>query len=90
MYIAAGDLSGSGEADIIVGAEKGVGPEVNVFNGLTQQPLGAFYALTPNFTGGVRVAAADPTGTGRESILTAAGPSGGPQLSIFNGVSPKK
>jgi hypothetical protein len=87
MFIAAGDVNGDGKADIIVGAEKGGGPEVNTFNGVTLQPLGAFYALTPTFTGGVRVAASDTTGGSHDSILTAAGPGGGPQVVLFDGLT---
>jgi hypothetical protein len=62
MYVSAGDLNGDGKADITVGAEKGGGPEVNVFNGAgisagsgMPPSLYAFYALPPQFTGGVRV-----------------------------------
>jgi hypothetical protein len=92
MYVAAGDVNGDGKADIIVGAEKGGGPEVNVFNGAAVAPgvmppsLYAFYALPPQFTGGVRVGYSSAF-EGHESILSVAGPGGGPQLSIFDGVS---
>src|SRR5262249_55301304 len=87
LFVAAGDTNGDGKADIIAGAEKGGGPQVTVFSGPTQQQLASFYALPASFTGGVRVAAADTTGSGRASILAAAGPGGAPQLSIFDGLS---
>jgi uncharacterized delta-60 repeat protein len=86
LYVAGGDVRGIGEADIIVGAEKGGGPQVTIFDGRTDQAFTNFYALNPMFTGGVRVGTAD-SGTGPARLLTAAGPGGGPQVTIFDGVS---
>jgi hypothetical protein len=93
MYVAAGDVNGDGHADIIVGAEKGGGPEVNVFSGAgisagsgMPPSLYAFYALPPQFTGGVRVGYSSDF-EGAASILTVAGPGGGPQVSIFDGIT---
>jgi hypothetical protein len=93
MYVAAGDVNGDGHADIIVGAEKGGGPEVNVFSGAgipagsgMPPSLYAFYALPTQFTGGVRVGYSSNF-EGAASILTVAGPGGGPQVSIFDGLT---
>jgi hypothetical protein len=86
LYVAGGDVRGIGLADIIVGAEKGGGPQVTVFDGRTDKAYTNFYALNPTFTGGVRVGA-NVTGTRPARILSAAGPSGGPQVTIFDGVS---
>jgi streptogramin lyase len=87
VFIAAGDVNSDGKADIIVGSGSGGGPEVSIFNGMDQNPLGAFFALTPSFTGGVRVAASLTTTTGHASIVTAAGPGGGPLVNTYDGVT---
>jgi len=86
-FVAAGDLNGDGIAEIIAGAAPGGGPQVSVFNGRTSAIIDAFFAYPPTFTGGVRVGAAITTAADRTSILTAAGPGGGPQVSIFDGVT---
>ena len=87
MYVAAGDVNGDGTPDIIVGAGAGGGPQVNLFSGKDGSVLGSFYALSASFTGGVRVAAGDIHGIGRADIITAAGAGGGPQITIFDGLS---
>jgi hypothetical protein len=87
--VAAGDISGDGTPDIIVGAGPGAGPHVRVFDGTTGVQLdgfhGSFFAYHPNFTGGVFVAAGDVDGRGRADIITGAGMGGAPHVRVFNG-----
>lgn len=85
VFVAAGDVNGDGPADVIVGADQGGGPQVTVFSGQDASTLASFYALSPTFTGGVRVAAGDLDGNGRAEIITGAGPGGGPQVTIVDG-----
>jgi uncharacterized delta-60 repeat protein len=87
VYIAAADVNGDGKADIITGAGAGGGPHVEVFDGATGAPLQSYFAYDPAFTGGVRVAAGDLNGDGKADIITAAGPGGGPQIQVFDGVT---
>jgi serralysin len=47
--------------------------------------LYSFFAYDPKFTGGVRVAAGDIDSDGFTDLITAAGPGGGPQVTIFSG-----
>jgi uncharacterized delta-60 repeat protein len=83
VYIAAGDVNGDGDADIICGADAGGGPNVTVFSGKDGSRLLSFFPYDMNFTGGVRVAAGDTNGDGRAEIITGAGPGGGPNVTVF-------
>jgi Bacterial Ig-like domain/Bacterial Ig domain/FG-GAP-like repeat len=85
VFVAAGDITGDGKADIITGAGPGGGPHVRVFDGATLAELGGFFAYDPAFPGGVFVAAGDVTGDGVADIVTGAGPGGGPHVRIWNG-----
>jgi hypothetical protein len=70
---------------IAVGVGAGGGPEVNIYNAATGQLVSSFYAFTPTFSGGVRVAVADLNGDGTPDIVCAAGPGGGPQVEVIDG-----
>jgi hypothetical protein len=83
VWVAAGDFSGDGRADIITGAGAGGGPQVKVFNSRNGQVMASFNAYAPNFTGGVTVAAADVDRDGRADIITGAGAGGGPVIQVF-------
>src|SRR5205085_8819383 len=83
VWVAAGDFSGDGRADIITGAGAGGGPAVKVFNSRNGQVMASFFAYAPNFAGGVTVAAADVDGDGRADVITGAGPGGGPHVKVF-------
>jgi parallel beta-helix repeat protein len=87
VYVAAGDVNGDGLADIICGADAGGGPNVTVFSGRDNSQLFNFFAFDPNFTGGVRVAAGDVNGDGHADLICGAGPGGGPNVTVFNGVT---
>ena len=87
IFVAGGDINGDGKADIIVGQGDGTGstPNVRVFSGADGSTLLAnFFAFTPTFTGGVRVAAGDVNGDGRADIIAGAGP-GSSLVTVFSG-----
>jgi photosystem II stability/assembly factor-like uncharacterized protein len=89
-YVAVGDINADGTPDIIVGADAGGGPQVKVFDGAslltgTVKVLDNFYAYSPFFSGGVRVASTDVNRDGFDDIVVAAGPGGGPQVEVFSG-----
>jgi hypothetical protein len=84
ISVAQGDVNGDGVFDLIVAAGRGGGPHVKIFDGVTLNLIGSFFAYTTTFTGGVSVAAADVTGDGVADIITGAGPGGGPHVRVFN------
>jgi hypothetical protein len=87
VYVAAGDVNGDGFADVIVGADAGGGPQVQVFSGKDGSALFAFNGMPAGFTGGVRVAAGDVNGDGRADIIAGAGPGALPQVTVYSGAN---
>src|SRR5262249_5832203 len=82
-HVAVADMNSDGVKDIVVGAGKGGGPHVKVFDGAglqtgIQRELRSFFAYDPLFQGGVNVAVGDVNGDGTPDIVTGAGPGGGP------------
>lgn len=87
VRVAAGDTDGDGRAEVVTGAGYGGGPDVRTFKvnpgtGAVQN-VGAFWAFSSSFTGGVYVASGDTDGDGKAEIIAGAGPGGGPQVSVF-------
>ncbi|WP_171475859.1 beta strand repeat-containing protein [Frigoriglobus tundricola] len=88
VTVAAGDVYGTGAAEIVVGAGPGAGPAVAVFSGVTGALLSEFYAFDAGFRGGVTVAAGDVYGTAAAEVVVGAGPRrAGPAVAVFSGVT---
>jgi hypothetical protein len=88
VYVAAGDVNGDGRADVITGSTGGMsGPLVKVFDGTNASLLRSFFAYSPNFHGGVFVAAGDVNGDGRDDIVTGAGPGSAAHVKVFDAVT---
>jgi hypothetical protein len=88
VRVAAGDVLGNGQMDIICGAGPGGGPNVTVFRPNADgsvTPISSFFAYNPAFTLGIFVAAGNVQGNGKDSIVTGAGAGGGPNVSVFDG-----
>jgi len=84
VFVAAGDVSGDGFADIVTGAGEGGGPHVQVFDGVTGAVRLSFMAYEPSFGGGVRVAVGDVNGDGRADIIAGAGPGRPAAVRVFD------
>ncbi|MCA1839219.1 MAG: peptidoglycan recognition protein [Actinomycetota bacterium] len=82
VYVAAGDVDSLPSDEIITGAGPGGGPHVRVFKP-DGTLLAGFFPYDIGFKGGVRVAAADLDGLPGDEIVTAPGPSGGPQIKVW-------
>jgi hypothetical protein len=97
VFVAFGISEGTPE--IITGAGPGGSPHVKVIDATKLSQLqdnsviansalvGQFYAYSPFFNGGVRVAAADLNGDQVLDIVTGAGPGGGPHVKAIDGDS---
>ncbi len=69
------------------GADAGGSPQVNLYDASGNMLRAAAFAFPPNFTGGVRVAIGDITGDGVPDVIAAAGPGGGPQVIVLDGLT---
>jgi hypothetical protein len=85
IFVGGGDVNNDGLDDVITGADSGAGPHVKVFSGADGSELRSFFAYTPSFTGGVRVAGGDVDGDGFTDIITGAGAAGGGHVKVFSG-----
>jgi hypothetical protein len=85
VFVAASKINSDNQADIITGAGAGGGPHVKVFDGATGATLSSFFAYDPRFTGGVSVAGSNSFHNAG-SVITGAGPGGGPHVRVFDGL----
>jgi hypothetical protein len=87
-FVATGDTTGDGRAEIITGIDQYCCTQVHVLDGLTGNDLAGFYPFGPSSQVGARVAAADLNGDGRAEVLVSGSGSGTVQVFAPDGGQP--
>lgn len=69
---------------IVTGVDAGTTPHVKAFTTRTFANVASFFAFTPSFSGGVRVATGDVNGDGAPDLIAGSGP-GSAHVKVFSG-----
>jgi autotransporter-associated beta strand protein len=89
VFVAAGDVTGDGKADLVVTPDLSGGPRIEIYRGGGFQLVENFFTFTddPNFRGGARAALGDLNGDGFADLVVSAGFGGGPRIAVYDGKS---
>jgi RHS repeat-associated protein len=89
LWVAAGDVTGDGKADILVGSDGDGTPRARVFSGANGALVRNEDLSGLNLKGGVRVAAGDVNADGKADVIVASGPGGPGRVAAFDGANDK-
>ncbi len=88
VHVAGGDITRDGAAELIVSPGHGGSPHVRIYHSRSFEPFTSVLGLDDTaFRGGVRVTAGDLNGDGHAELFVAAGPGGGPRVSVIDGLA---
>ena len=88
VFVAAGDITSDGVADLVITPDVTGGPRVVAYEGGDFKQVANFFGIDdPNFRGGARAAVGDLTGDGHADLVISAGFGGGPRVSIYDGAA---
>jgi hypothetical protein len=86
VFVAVGDITGDGLADLVVTPDQSGGPRVEVYDGGDFRLLANFFGIDDSdFRGGARAAVGDLNGDGSADLVISAGFGGGPRVSVYDG-----
>ena len=85
VSVAAGNVANlGGRSAVVTGAGPGGGPQVNVIDAATGKVVQSQFAYDSGFTGGVNVGVIRGGPGQGDRLITAAGPTGGPQVNLYD------
>ncbi len=88
--VATGDINGDGIDEIIVGAGRGGGPQVRVFDNLGNFTGFSMFPFHPDYRGGVNVAAGDVDGDGKDEVIMSQASEGQAWVKVYKADASKK
>jgi hypothetical protein len=83
----AGDVTGDGVPDLLVGSGPGAAPTVQVYSGADGTLVREFPVFDPTMTAGVRVASAFITDDAHADVIVATGPGVPNRVQVYDGAS---